>query len=500
MFTASRVIKNTGYLYAKMGVTVFISLYTTRLLLIALGGTDFGIFNIIGGSIAMLGFLNAAMASATQRFMSYAEGEGRRDKQKSIFNVSVILHFCIAMLLGIILLIAGYFFFFNGILNIPGDRIYAAKMVYYFMIISTMFTVMTVPYDAVLNAHENMLYYAIVGILESVLKLIVAFIVVYTLLDKLIIYGALMAAISLVVMIVMRVYCHRMYEECVFAPKKYWNKGLMKEMTSSSVVINGYGSGIVLNHFFGTVLNTAYGICGQLNGQMLAFSNNMLKALNPIIVKTASGGLRDKMFSSALTGCKISLMLYAFFAIPFLFEAPYVLTFWLKDVPPYTVVFCRLGCFIVMVEQCYLPLNTTLGAIGKIKQINTYSSLLGYLSIAFLVFLYAVGFPPTAVLVLSMFTRIIMWYVVVYYCWKIGGMHIDIYLKDVVFRCLSVIVLSVVIISLFYWTQPQSLVRLVGVLIFSTLSISSMFYLIGLNSQERAILKNAVVALYKKVY
>ena len=168
MSTANRVIKNTGYLYAKMGVTMFISLYTTRLILNSLGATDFGIFNIVGGAIAMLGFLNAAMASATQRFMSYTEGEGNKEKQKSIFNVSVVLHLLISLLVGVVLLIAGYFFF-NGILNIPSDRIFAAQVVYGSLIVSTMFTVMTVPYDAVLNAHENMLYYSIVRTYQALM-------------------------------------------------------------------------------------------------------------------------------------------------------------------------------------------------------------------------------------------------------------------------------------------------------------------------------------------
>lgn len=384
MSTVNRVIKNTGYLYAKMGVTMFISLYTTRLILNSLGASDFGIFNIVGGAIAMLGFLNMAMASATQRFMSYAEGVGQKEKQKNIFNVSVILHFLIALFVGIMLLVTGYFFF-RGILNIPVGRVDAAKVVYSSLIISTMLTVMTVPYDAVMNAHENMKYYAIVGIVESLLKLGGAFIVVYTFFDRLVVYGILMACIPLITMIIMRVYCHKHYEECLFDPRRYWDKAVMKKMTkyagwsllsSSSAIINGYGSGIVLNHFFGTVLNAAYGVCGQLNGQLLAFSNNMLKALNPSIVKAEGCGLRDKMFASAFTGCKISFILYSLLAIPFSFEAPYILHLWLKNVPPYTVLFCRLSCLIITIEQCYLPLNTALGAIGNIKQISLCNTIL----------------------------------------------------------------------------------------------------------------------------
>lgn len=509
MSTANRVIKNTGYLYAKMGITMFISLYTTRLILNSLGATDFGIFNIVGGAIAMLGFLNASMASATQRFMSYAEGEGNKDKQKNIFNVSVVLHLLISLLVGVVLLIAGYFFF-NGILNIPADRIFAAKVIYWSLIVSTMFTVMTVPYDAVMNAHENMKYYAIVGIIESLLKLSVALVVVYTLSDKLIIYGMLMACIPLITLTIMRIYCHKHYVECVIAPKKYWHKGLMKEMTSfagwsligaSSAVINGYGSGIVLNHFFGTTLNAAYGICGQLNGQMLAFSNNMMKALNPNIVKTEGSGLRDKMFSTAFTGCKVALMLYALLAIPFFFETPYILKIWLKQVPPYTMDFCRLSCIVVVIEQCYSPLCTALGAIGKIKQINLYNSILGYSSIIALIIAYKIGFSPSSIIILAIFFRMLFLSIVVFYCHKIGGMSIGSYLNEVVFKCLSVLLLtSLVLFLIQYFISGQSLVRLIISICVSFFTSLVLFYTIGLNLNERDLVRKTLFALYKKIH
>lgn len=215
--TANRVIKNTGYLYGKMAITMFISLYTTRLILNSLGASDFGIFNIVGGAIAMLGFLNAAMASATQRFMSYAEGEGDKEKQKYIFNISVVLHIIISAIVAVILFIAGYFFF-NGFLNIPMERLDAAKVVYSSLIVSTILTMINVPYDAVMNAHENMRYYAVIGIVESFLKLTVAFVCVHSSGDKLIVYGMLMAAIPLVTLTIMKIYCHRHYEECVINP------------------------------------------------------------------------------------------------------------------------------------------------------------------------------------------------------------------------------------------------------------------------------------------
>ena len=301
--TANRVIKNTGYLYAKMAITMFVSLYTTRLILNSLGASDFGIYNIVGGAIAMLGFLNVAMASATQRFMSYSEGEGNKEKQKNIFNISCILHFCISIIIALILLAAGWFFF-HGILNIPADRVSAAQVVYCSLIVSTVFTVMNVPYDAVMNAHENMRYYAVVGIIESFLKLAVAFACVYAKGDKLIVYGVLMAAIPFITLTIMKVYCHRHYKECVINPRKFYDKKLMREMTSFAGwslagsmggILGNYGNGIVLNSFFGTILNAALGIANQLNGMLMVFSNSMLKALAPVIVKTEGGGEHEKM-------------------------------------------------------------------------------------------------------------------------------------------------------------------------------------------------------------
>lgn len=407
--TANRVIKNTGFLYAKMGITMFISLYTTRLVLNALGASDFGIFNIVGGAIAMLGFLNAAMASATQRFMSYSEGEGDKEKQKSIFNVSFILHLGISLVVGIALLIAGYFFF-NGILNIPEDRISAAQVVYVSLIVSTMFTVMTVPYDAAMNAHENMKYYAIVGILESFLKLAVAFACVYTTYDKLIVYGALMACIPLITLTIMRIYCHKHYEECIIAPHKYWQKGLMKEMTSFagwnffgsiSALVGNYGNGLVLNHFYGVLLNAATGIANQLNGQLLVFSNNMLKAVNPVITKSEGSGNRLKMLNIAITSSKFAFSMLAFIAIPFILEMPFIQKLWLKKVPEWAVLFAQLQIIRTLTEQLTVSYGTAISAEGHIAKYNLYISLLNLLPVSLLYILFSLGYPPVTMYVLN---------------------------------------------------------------------------------------------------
>lgn len=496
MNTAKRVIKNTGFLYAKMGITMFISLYTTRLVLNALGVSDFGIFTIVGGAIGMLGFLNASMASATQRFMSYAEGEGNKEKQKKIFNISIVLHFLIAWVLGLVLLIIGYFFF-NGILNIETERVYAAKVIYGSLILSTMFTVMSVPYDAVLNARENMLYYAIVGIVESLLKLIVAFAVVYFAGDKLILYGILMACIPFIIMTIMRIYCHKKYEECVIAPRKYWDKNLIKEISgfagwsffaSAATMITMQGIAILLNIFFGVIANAAHGIANQLAGQIMVFSNNMLKALNPTIVKSEGAKNRDKMLEITISGSKLSFMLLALFALPLCLETPAFLSIWLKNPPEYAVLFCRLVLIRLMITQLHVPLVTAINAGGKIKAQSVSISLITLLVIPISALLYYLNAPIFIVYIVLIIMTIAYLIVNAYFMHVKYNFKLSFFFKHVVSRCLlSGIITSVMGVLIMYFFEP-SIFRFFIVSGVCMVFFLYLFYTLVLNQTERNII------------
>lgn len=504
---AHRVAMNTGFLYAKMGITMFISLYITRLLLASLGESDFGIFNIVGGAILMLGFIQTTMASATQRFMSFAEGEGNKEKQKKIFNVSIILHFFIAILTGIILLIAGYFFF-NGILDIPPERIFAARMVYYFMIVSTMFTFMTVPYDAVINAHENMLYYAIVGVIESVLKLAIVIVVVYTFSDKLIIYGMLMTGLSILIMIIMRVYCHRNYEECIFAPVKYFDKPLMKEMTefagwkfltTSSSMIGQYGLGIVLNSFWGTILNAAQGVANQLCGQLQVFSNTMSKALNPVITKKAGAGDPQAMLQASMTGCKMSFFLIAFFATPFLIDARYIMSVWLKNVPEWAVIFFRFQLCRSLIEEISGYLGTSISAQGDIARYSQIVSVVNIIPLVGTAILFYFGFPPYSM------------YIVWIFCWGVlngviriifakikCNMSIRIFFKEVFYPCLILFGTAFGMALIPYFLMPDGIIRFLCIGVSSTIGSLLLFWFVFLNLREKQAMLSFFVLIKNK--
>ena len=499
MSTASRVIKNTGFLYIKMGITLFVSLLTTRMILASLGASDFGIFNVVGGAIGLLGFLNSTLANATQRFMSYAEGEGVLDKKKKIFNISIVLHLIIAIITAI-LLFGVMYPLFNGILNIPTDRLYAARIIYISLICSTLLTIINVPYDAIMNAHENMLYYSIIGVFESLFKLGVAFVCAHTEFDKLIVYGVLMAIIPLITLTIMKVYCHRKYEECVLTPFKYWDSSMAKRiasfsgwnfLTAISSLFSAQGSSLVLNHFFGARLNASQGIANQLNGQLSAFSVTMLKALNPVIVKKA--GAKDMVALNKITleGCKFSTLLIMLFAIPFILEMPYVLYIWLNKIPEWTVVFCILQLVQTMICQLANPAATAVYAQGDIKSYALYKSIMNIMPLILSYVSFHFGGGPIWLYI----PMIVFWaiggdVVIIYYAVKKCLLNLTEYLSNV---CRPIIIINIGMVCgglIPIFSMKSSFYRLILTFIVTTISMVISLLLVGLNDSEKNILRN----------
>jgi Na+-driven multidrug efflux pump len=508
MQAAHRVAKNTGILYARMAITVFISLYTTRLVLATLGVADFGLFNVVGGVIAMLGFLNAAMSAASQRFMSLAEGSEDFDRQGKVFNVSVVLHFIISILVGIILFIVGYYFF-DGILNIPPGRVFAAKIVYYFMIVSTIFTILTVPYDAILNAHENMFYYTITGIIESILKLMVAFYVVYSISDKLIIYGILMALISFLIMVIKRVYCHRRYNECTFEPIKLYDKALMTEMikfagwnfmTAAVSMVTNYGMGIVLNIFFGTLINAAQGVATQIAGQVSAFSTNMMKALAPAIVKAEGSGNRDKMLKAMSLGSKASFILCLVFMAPVIVDTDYIFSRWLKEIPQYTVVFSQLLLIQMLIESFISSLSQSIAAEGNIGKSTIVRSIHASIYLPIICLVFYLGFDPAYMYVVMLIKTIFSLVILLYYNNLNCGLNIKNYIKDVLSPSFLTFIATLSLLFILKYFLGQTIFSLIAIC-FSSFVISILsFYFIMLNFDEKEIARNTSKIIYLKIF
>lgn len=505
MGAAKRVTLNTGILYGRMGITIFISLYSTRLILNGLGVEDFGIFNLVGGTIAMLGFLNASMASSTQRFMSYAQGAGDTHQIKKIFNMSLVLHCAIAAIIFLILELAGYFLF-HGILNIADNRINAAMMVYQFMIVSTLFTIISVPYDAVINARENMLLYAIIGIIEALLKLLIAIYISNTQLDRLLVYGAMMASLSLFILAIRVLYCQVKYKECKISLGAHYDKNLVKEMTgftgwsllgsSSSMIVN-YGQGILMNFFFGTRVNAAQGVSNQVSGQLSAFAVTMLKALNPIIAKSEGAGNRELMLKASMVGSKVGFFLLMLFYIPVLIEMPYIFAFWLKEVPDYAILFCRLLLLRDLIGQLFVTLSSSISAVGNIRRFQIYSSLLTCSPLLACVVLYHFHSPPETLYYVFLVYTVLMSALIVYFAKINCELPVPYFLENVVVRCSCTFLLSILISSSPLVFMDSGFFRL---LIVSTLSLFTFgigVWSIGLSKQERGIFQKNLSQLPK---
>ena len=506
MQTSRRVAKNTGILYARMLITVFISLYTTRLTLTALGADNFGLFGLVGGTIAMLGFLNSSMASTTQRFMSFAQGAGEIDKLKRIFNMSVILHLATAFLVLFILEIAGYFFF-HDILNIAENRVEVGKLIYQFMIISTLFSIISVPYEAVITSHENMFFYAVLGLVESILKLAIAYSITYSTYDHLLMYGFLMAVLPVFILILKQIYCHMKYQECSINMRRHFDKSLLNQMTSfgawsflgsASTMIANYGQGIVLNVFFGTSINAAQGIASQLSGQLGVFSVNMLKALNPLIDKSAGAGNQDLMLKATMMGSKLSFFLIMVFHIPILIEMPYILMLWLKNIPDSTVIFCRLLLARSLIEHLFFPLVSAIAAVGNIKSYQVSSSILTIIPLPVSYYLFQIHYPPYTLYIVFFIYAIIASIIILYYAIKNCQLSFSRFMVNVMARCGCAFV-AVFIISLIpqYYMDPE-FNRFIYTILLSSISYLFIVLFLGFSSEEREKIKQLISTFFKQ--
>jgi len=494
---ASKIAKNTLYLYIRMAISILISIWSTRLVLNALGASDYGIFSLVGGTIGMLGFLNASMARATQRFMSFYQGKGDWTKLSEVFNVSLVLHFLIALFFIFVLFIAG-FVFFNGFLNIPDGRNTAALIIYGSLIVSSAFTIMTVPYDAVLNAHENMGYYALVGIIESCLKLGVAFACVYTFRDKLIVYGVLMACIPLLSLMFMRFYCCHNYTECRISLKVCKNREIIKELFcfagwnflgTTATTISNYGLWVVVNIFHGVLVNTALSIAQQIDTHLKVFSSNMLKAFNPVITKCAGRGDEKLMMKYTFFSSKLSFYMFSFLVVPFFIEAPYILKLWLKNIPEWTILFCRLQLIVSLLGQQGQTLITAINADGHIKNSSIGVSFIYFSSILLTIVLFKIGMPAWSLYISTILLNALAFSILhIMILRRKGLLNLLDYIVKMAIPCLLTILLTGLIASIPLLFLGESFLRLLLVFFVSILIFIFCFVIFGFDIHERIIL------------
>jgi O-antigen/teichoic acid export membrane protein len=493
--STARIAKNTLALYFRQVLIILVSLYTLRGVLETLGAEDYGIYNVAAGVVAMFGFLSGSMAIASQRYFSFEIGRGDYEQLRRVFSLSLSIYVLIIAAVLILAETAGLWFVVNKLI-IPLERRNAALWVYQFAIISFLFTVLTVPYMAMIIAHEDMNIYAYVSIVEAVLKLGIVFVLKFIQWDKLKLYALLLCAAAVAVTAIYRSICGKKYRECKF--RFYWNKILFKEIAgftgwsmfgSLTTIVRNQAVTILLNQFFNPVVAAARGISLQVNSAASSFSNNFSSALQPQIVKTYGAGEKDRMFWLISNGAKVTWFLLFLFALPLMMEMPFILSLWLKNPPEYTVIFTRLAIIDVLVNSISFPLMTAARAPGNIR---LYESILGSIQICCFIITWIVlllGAPAESAILVSIGTSAVMFFARLLIVHRLLSYPIRRFVHEALVPVCLVTVSAAIFPGIAYVMMKQSLLRFCIVLPVSVISICFWMYIIGLNKAGRVRIK-----------
>lgn len=392
---STRLIVNTGAQYTRTVINLVLSLYSTRLILNALGVVDYGIFTLIAGVVSMLSFMTNAMVTTTQRFLSYHQAKSDLKTQQEVFGNSLLMHLFFCLIVLALLEVAGLFLF-DGFLNILPERIEAAKIVYQCAIFMILLSFITAPFKALLIAHENLVYISFVEVCDGIVKVLIALALTQWGADKLILYGYLMSAIYGINLLAFLIYDFRHYEECVVPSVRNLNKSYLKSMSSfigwqlystGCIIGRTQGTAIVLNRFFGTVINASFGIALHVNGAVSFVSSSLFHAIAPQIVKAEGIGNRQKMFRLAETASKFGFLLLAVLVVPIICCMETLLQLWLGYVPAGSVLFCRAILITALIDQITLGLGTANTAIGDIRNYSLVINTIKLITLPILIVL-----------------------------------------------------------------------------------------------------------------
>ncbi len=401
MSNTQRILKNAGFLYVRMFLIMGVSLYTSRIVLNSLGVSDYGLYNIVGGIVAMFGFINGAMASATQRFLSFDIGKGDLLNLKKTFSASLSVHIIIAIIILLIGETLGLWYV-NNKLVVPYGRIAAVNIVYQISLLTLLLNIIQVPYNSLILAREKMAVYTYISFIEVLLKLFVAFLIMNSHTDTLIYYSVLIFTVSFIIRLIYQQYCRHMFKESKYSFEfdipyirriisfTGWNL-----FGTLSLVFKNQGINIVLNLFFGATINAAYGVVMQVQSSVSQFVSNFQIALNPQIIQNYAAERKDKSLDLILLGSKFSFILMQFISIPVMLNSPIILKLWLGDtVPEFADSFLKLSLASLLIDCVSGPLMTGIQATGKIRLYQILVGCFNLLTLPMTYFLLKIGGDP----------------------------------------------------------------------------------------------------------
>ena len=409
-----RIAKNTIILYIRMIIIVVVGLYTSRVVLSTLGVEDFGIYGVVGGIVAMMGFLNASMSGATSRFLTYELGVGNVGRISRTFSTAMVVHIIIA----VIVLIAAEslgLWILESKLVIPQNRISAAHRVFQLSVASAMLSIIQVPYNASIIAHERMNVYAYIEMLNVTLKLLIVFCLTVWDFDKLVFYAWLYFGVNLVIMLIYRFYCVKLYKECRF--HWIWDKAFIAPLLSFTgwdlygngcVTVRQQGTNFLINMFYGVAYNAASSVATTAQGMITGLAANVIMAFRPQIIKNYANGDFAQMQKLSCNAIKYVILLFGCMAIPFILDMQYVMELWLGQVPEKAVIFCKvqlLWMFLVLANNVFI---ICIHATGNIKRISLITGSIHLLTLPAIYYLFLMGFPAEFAYIATLIAGIIV--------------------------------------------------------------------------------------------
>lgn len=493
-----RLAKNTLLLYGRMLLTVGISFYSTRLILANLGIDNYGIYNVIGGFVSMFYMVTSTMTQAVSRFLTFELGTGNEKKLQQTFSTSINILLLLSLVVVLLAETVGLWFV-NYKLNISPNRMNAANWIYQFSVLSFVCEMISVPYSASVISHEKMGAFALVTILKVLLTLGIALLLSVSPIDKLVFYGILVLLVSISIQLMYWIYCRKHFHECKYS--LHIDKNIFKSMfgfagwnflTTCASMLSSQGVSILLNMHFGTAINAARGVASQVNGTVGAFSKNFTTALNPQITKSYAAKELEYTKELVCKGAKFSYLLLFFVALPCILEIHFLLSQWLKEVPPYAGVFVQLSLIYSLVEVLLGSSETLNRASGKIRNFQILVSITQLLILVFSYLTISITKNPIWTVAITNIFYLFIFIPRVIINKPFINITFTYYFKKVLSGILIMSILSIIIslIPVYYLQEGWSRLIIVGIV--STISIIVFSYLFVLTKGEKLKILNFV--------
>lgn len=490
-----RIVKNTMALYVRMAITMSLGLVSSRYILKSLGVVDFGIYNVVGSIVTMFTFLNGSMAASVSRYLTFQLGKGDEKRLREVFATSMITHIALAALVVLLSETIGIWFLYNKMI-IPNDRLTCAFWVLQMSILSSVFTIISVPYNSLVIAHERMGTFALITTLDSVLKFTVAVLLIHAPGDHLLLYAICIMGILILDRFAYQFYCIRHFKESRW--HFFFEKKLFKEMFSFAgwslsgniaIMCLNTGSNMLLNTFFGPIVNTARGISQQVNGAISSFYCNFQMALMPQITKEYAKGELTEMHKLIGFGTRMSFLLLFIVALPIFIYAPFILELWLGQIPKYSVSFFRIIVLISLIGCMSRPLVISIHATGNIKKFQMWESSTLLLTLPISYLLLCLGLPPITVFVVQFIIEALAQIIRISIVLPEIGYSIKLYITDNILPVCYVAIISAIFAVILCLVIKANSIVMYFISIFAILLFTAVSsYYIGLNRKERSLI------------